>query len=256
MHMRTKASQRPARTSGPRGKDRLEPLKSSQAGTKGRGKLDLGGLVIDDPPPTALWAASSSSAGQGYNDDDPDANEDSSGPRAERRSPAAILGSKRIGEIVIPPTLDSAIEDAVASVDPHLIRQEYLQRLLPRTSKSAKARYEGNPDRREEKRREKMRVPAELVAQAATQLPRQFAAVRNVVEELERRLGKGWVDRAAESAWQARSSKAAKQAPSAQSTSTSADESAEETAREEGAASVPNAAGVVEYSAAMAPGLW
>jgi hypothetical protein len=37
-----------------------------------------------------------------------------------------------------------------------------------------------------------------VIAKAATFLPGEYAAVRNILEELERRFGRGWLDRAQE----------------------------------------------------------
>ncbi|RXK34662.1 3-methyl-2-oxobutanoate hydroxymethyltransferase [Tremella mesenterica] len=79
--------------------------------------------------------------------------------RPERRSPAAVLGSKRIGSVILPQALIDGVQ-----------REIYGEKseLLP-SSETA-------------------------LAKVAAILPGQYAVVRNILNELDKRLESGWMD--------------------------------------------------------------
>nr|XP_019047204.1 3-methyl-2-oxobutanoate hydroxymethyltransferase [Kwoniella bestiolae CBS 10118]OCF26134.1 3-methyl-2-oxobutanoate hydroxymethyltransferase [Kwoniella bestiolae CBS 10118] len=109
--------------------------------------------------------------------------------REERRSPAAVLGSKRIGVVVLPEALKNGIQRQIDLLDnPRTLRQSYLD--LP-SSPSQKTREE-KVDHRSSKPRKT--VESEL-AKAAGILPGEYGVIRNILEEMDRRLGTGWLER-------------------------------------------------------------
>ncbi|ORY31016.1 ketopantoate hydroxymethyltransferase-domain-containing protein [Naematelia encephala] len=113
--------------------------------------------------------------------------------REERRSPAAVIASKRIGQIILPDELGTRITDEIYDLDPHHVRRAYLNIVKTPTpaqpttlSKMLKLPGATKPDA--------------LIAKAATFFPGEFAAVRNVIEEMRRRLGQDWLATAAKTA--------------------------------------------------------
>lgn len=236
MHTRTKPSSRPERNVKPKEREQLEVLQHHDTPDESSASSSV--LRLSDP------------------------DNDEYIERFERRSPAAILGSKRIGEVILPSSLHAAISDAVASVDRHGMRQQYLQQLHPRTSKRAQAVRTGATTRRLEKKRDRSSVAEELVARATTQVPRHYAAVRNVVEELDRRLGSGWIERATDRAWEAaKDMKETERAVAAEGEPVNTAEGTEDGAADilvgdDSSAQNARPAGIVEFSSTMAPGLW
>ncbi|WWD00559.1 3-methyl-2-oxobutanoate hydroxymethyltransferase [Kwoniella sp. B9012] len=110
--------------------------------------------------------------------------------REERRSPAAVLGSKRIGVVVLPEALKNGIQRQIDQLDnPRTLRQSYLD--LP-SSPSGKMRDE-KVDHRSSKPRKT--IESEL-AKASAILPGEYGVVINIYEEMDRRLGKGWLEKA------------------------------------------------------------
>ncbi|WWC86944.1 3-methyl-2-oxobutanoate hydroxymethyltransferase [Kwoniella dendrophila CBS 6074] len=106
--------------------------------------------------------------------------------REERRSPAAVLGSKRIGVVVLPEALKNGIQRQIDQLDnPRTLRRSYLE--LP-SSPSGKIREE-KVDHRSSRPRKT--IESEL-AKAAGIMPGEYGVVRNVLEEMDRRLGKEW----------------------------------------------------------------
>ncbi|WVO16516.1 3-methyl-2-oxobutanoate hydroxymethyltransferase [Cryptococcus depauperatus] len=125
-------------------------------------------LIIDKPP-----AESREKDRAGYNGID----------RDERRSPAALLGSKRIGMVVLPEEMQKGIQQQIELLDnPRELRKSYLA--LPNTFSVA----QGKPERREG------RSPEMEVAKASAILPGEYGVVKNVLKELEKRLGREWLD--------------------------------------------------------------
>ncbi|WWC67921.1 3-methyl-2-oxobutanoate hydroxymethyltransferase [Kwoniella pini CBS 10737] len=110
--------------------------------------------------------------------------------REERRSPAAVLGSKRLGVVVLPQVMKDGIQRQIDQLDnPRTLRQSYLD--LPATA-SSRQRDE-KVDHRSSKPRKT--IESEL-AKAAGILPGEYGVVRNIFEEMNRRLGKGWLESA------------------------------------------------------------
>ncbi|KAK4684645.1 3-methyl-2-oxobutanoate hydroxymethyltransferase, partial [Tremellales sp. Uapishka_1] len=106
--------------------------------------------------------------------------------RDERRSPAAVLGSKRVGLVILPPQLVRGIEKQISETNPREIRDAFLSLLPPPGSSAPK------PSGRERKAQPHS-TPEVALAKAAAFLPGQYAAVRNILVELERRLGMDWM---------------------------------------------------------------
>ncbi|ODN85256.1 3-methyl-2-oxobutanoate hydroxymethyltransferase [Cryptococcus wingfieldii CBS 7118] len=127
------------------------------------------GLVIDEPPTDAR-----AKAGEEY---------DAYG-REERRSPAAVLGSKRLGMVVLPEEMRDGIQRQISMLDnPRDLRKSYLS--LPDMPLPANA-PKPNP------REKTFRTPEGELAKASAILPGEYSAVKNVLEEMERRLGSAW----------------------------------------------------------------
>jgi len=147
--------------------------------------------------------------------------------REERRSPATVLGSKRLGIAVMPEELVQGVQGIIdgesyfafvmssqapvpcwtrslgtqlyrerlvlmlarsfVEANPHVIRSSYLH---------LTTHFPSNPSQksalRDHRERRKRAEPEMAMAQAAGFLPGEYAAVRNVVEEMGRRLGGGW----------------------------------------------------------------
>ncbi|RSH92152.1 hypothetical protein EHS25_008567 [Saitozyma podzolica] len=102
--------------------------------------------------------------------------------REERRSPAAVLGSKRLGLVVLPDQLAEAVQNEINENDPREVRQAFLSLLTSSQSRAKK---------------DKLQVtPGLALGRAAALLPGEYAAVRNVIEEMERRLGDDWLVKA------------------------------------------------------------
>ncbi|WVQ98051.1 3-methyl-2-oxobutanoate hydroxymethyltransferase [Kwoniella sp. CBS 9459] len=141
--------------------------------------LEAHGLVIEDPSGDGIDFARSE--------------EDSGWPdfekREERRSPAAVLGSKRVGVVVLPEEMKTGIQQQIDHLDnPRQLRESYLS--LPKGPQAGKGK-DSRVDHRSGKPR---RTTESELAKAAGVLPGEYGVVRNVFEELSRRLGKDWVD--------------------------------------------------------------
>ncbi|EIW71277.1 hypothetical protein TREMEDRAFT_42713 [Tremella mesenterica DSM 1558] len=97
--------------------------------------------------------------------------------RPERRSPAAVLGSKRIGSVILPQALIDGVQREIYAGDPRTVRKTFLDLL------------ESSP------RKSKLLPSSETaLAKVAAILPGQYAAVRNILNELDKRLESGWMD--------------------------------------------------------------
>ncbi|WVF69805.1 3-methyl-2-oxobutanoate hydroxymethyltransferase [Kwoniella sp. CBS 6097] len=109
--------------------------------------------------------------------------------REERRSPAAVLGSKRVGVVVLPEEMKTGIQKQIDQLDnPRQLRESYLS--LPKGPQAGKGK-DSRVDHRSGKPR---RTFESELAKAAGVLPGEYGVVRNVFEELSRRLGNDWVD--------------------------------------------------------------
>lgn len=119
--------------------------------------------------------------------------------RDERRSPAAIFATKRIGMVVLPYEMTSAIQTQVDShPDRALLRQSYLSTLPingsnpgPRAHQPSSLQQALAPPSEKPIRAGKKNAitPLSALVSAVTDLPGEFAAVKNVLAELEGRLG-------------------------------------------------------------------
>ncbi|KAJ9126064.1 hypothetical protein QFC24_002336 [Naganishia onofrii] len=89
--------------------------------------------------------------------------------REERRSPAAVFGNKRIGSVVLPEKLQEAIQQ---QIDDHLNHSKDTSSSSSPTS-----------------RRKTAVTPLSALVSAAVDLPTQYSVVRNVIREVERRIG-------------------------------------------------------------------
>lgn len=126
-----------------------------------------------------------------------DLEEDGGGARDPRRSPAAIFGSKRIGMVILPPDLVSSIQRRVDEhEDPKLLRQAYLSQVTspnpsaPRMSSSLQDAISPASDSKQVRPGRKNAVtPLGALLSAVVDLPGEFSAVKNVLSELEVRLG-------------------------------------------------------------------
>jgi len=122
-------------------------------------------------------------------------------PKEARRSPATLIGSKRIGMTVLPEELVEGVSRAIdggsfmsrvtltSDVDPRYVRRQFLQ-LREQRAKEPAAKKKKNLDVE----------PEMAVAVGAAFLPGEYAAARNVLEEMERRLGRDWLEKATEEA--------------------------------------------------------
>ena len=125
-------------------------------------------------------------------------------PREARRSPATLIGSKRIGMTTLPEELVEGVSAAIEGmffchlrlhislipdVDPRYVRRQFLQ-LREQRVKEPAAKKKKNFDVE----------PEMAVAVGAAFLPGEYAAARNVLEEMERRLGRDWLEKAGEEA--------------------------------------------------------
>ncbi|WVR04628.1 3-methyl-2-oxobutanoate hydroxymethyltransferase [Kwoniella sp. DSM 27419] len=120
--------------------------------------------------------------------------------REERRSPAAVLGSKRIGVVVLPEELKNGIQSQINQLDnPRQLRESYMS--LPKSSASKGKDHK--VDHRSDKRNPRRTFESEL-AKAAGVLPGEYGVVRNIMQEMRTRLGNDWLDRAADQAQAAR----------------------------------------------------
>ncbi|WWD21480.1 3-methyl-2-oxobutanoate hydroxymethyltransferase [Kwoniella shandongensis] len=151
----------------------LAEPQSSSSSSGGMKPTHHFGLIIDEPP---------TNSGEGEGGDG------SAYKREERRSPAVVLGSKRLGVVVLPEEMKRGIQRQIDEhEDPRQIRLSYLN--LPASSPRARDR-ETKHDHRSGKPRKTLE--GEL-AKAAGVLPGQYGVVRNVMEEMERRFGTGWL---------------------------------------------------------------
>ncbi|GMK53899.1 hypothetical protein CspeluHIS016_0104850 [Cutaneotrichosporon spelunceum] len=95
--------------------------------------------------------------------------------REERRSPAVILGNKKIGMVVLPEALTEGIQDAIeATEDKKHVRYAYLELLEPVKEKSPGG---------------SRNMPQHAIARASAFLPAQYGAIYNVLAELDKRVG-------------------------------------------------------------------
>ncbi|OXG74970.1 3-methyl-2-oxobutanoate hydroxymethyltransferase [Cryptococcus neoformans Gb118] len=133
-------------------------------------RIEESDLVIDDSP-------------EGYNSASEREYYDFG--REERRSPAAVLGSKRLGMVVLPEEMQRGIQRQIDLMDnPRDIRKSYLALpSVPTPISVAKS----------ERRDKPYRTPEGELAKASAILPGEYGAVKNVLEELERRLGREWL---------------------------------------------------------------
>ncbi|WRT64791.1 3-methyl-2-oxobutanoate hydroxymethyltransferase [Kwoniella shivajii] len=175
----------------------MGPKRSLKSTSKGKGKMTIPDLeLVDDSHPSS--SKSQHKFGLIVEDldeldsskyDEEEVGEFDFSRREERRSPATVLGSKRVGVVVLPDHLKNGIQRQIDQLDnPRTLRQSYLS--LP--SSSSRRSREEKVDHRSSRPRKT--VEGEL-AKAAGILPGEYGVVRNVFEELERRLGKGWLDR-------------------------------------------------------------
>ncbi|ORX38824.1 ketopantoate hydroxymethyltransferase-domain-containing protein [Kockovaella imperatae] len=96
--------------------------------------------------------------------------------REERRSPAAVMGSKRIGAVALPREMERGIQLMLNSADGFKVRNHYREMVSkPYTSHI--------------RRKTRSSIPEDEMpmAKAAAFLPGEYAAVRNVLEEMTRR---------------------------------------------------------------------
>jgi hypothetical protein len=137
-------------------------------------------------------------------------------PREERRSPAAVFGSKRIGLEVVPRRMEENIQSEINSLcslfiyttlslfppptllcftcnkylklmsdhHPREIREAFL------TSLTASSKQKSKPGRYNDP----SKATSAALARAATALPGDYAVMSNIVRELDMRLGKDWLD--------------------------------------------------------------
>ncbi|CAK9780945.1 hypothetical protein CC85DRAFT_327441 [Cutaneotrichosporon oleaginosum] len=95
--------------------------------------------------------------------------------REERRSPAALMGTKKIGMVVLPEALTQGIQDAIeATEDKKHVRYAYLELIEP-----VKEKAPGGS----------RNLPQHAIARASAFLPAQYGASYNVLAELEKRVG-------------------------------------------------------------------
>ncbi|BEJ14908.1 hypothetical protein CspHIS471_0406750 [Cutaneotrichosporon sp. HIS471] len=95
--------------------------------------------------------------------------------RSSRRSPATILGSKKIGMVVLPDALVEGVQDAIeATEDKKHVRYAYLELLEPVKEKSPGG---------------SRNMPQHAIARASAFLPAQYGATYNVLAELDKRVG-------------------------------------------------------------------
>lgn len=117
--------------------------------------------------------------------------------RDPRRSPAAIFGSKRIGMVVLPDELVLSVQSRIDEhEDPKLLRQAYLSQVTssnpsaPRMSSSLQDAMSPASDSKQVPPGKKNAVtPLGALVAAAVDLPGEYSAVKNVLSELEVRLG-------------------------------------------------------------------
>jgi hypothetical protein len=139
-------------------------------------------------------------------------------PREERRSPAAVFGSKRIGLEVVPRRMEENIQSEINSMSPlssvssvtlspvpftpivcftcnkylklmsdhhpREIREAFLTSLSPSSKQKSKPGRYNDPSK----------ATSAALARAATSLPGDYAVMSNIVRELNMRLGKDWLD--------------------------------------------------------------
>ncbi|KAK8847388.1 3-methyl-2-oxobutanoate hydroxymethyltransferase [Kwoniella newhampshirensis] len=167
------------------------PYPETAKSNDGPSTHDLG-LVIDQGPQNLSSSSNSTPSKKQYglrnDDEDEMVGEQVYTRREERRSPAVVLGSKRLGAVVLPDEMKRGIQRQIDEhEDPRQIRLSYLS--LPASSPRARDR-----DTKHDHRSGKSRKTFEgELAKAAGVLPGQYGVVRNVMEEMERRFGKGWL---------------------------------------------------------------
>ncbi|KAJ9118646.1 hypothetical protein QFC22_003866 [Naganishia vaughanmartiniae] len=119
--------------------------------------------------------------------------------REERRSPAAVFGTKRIGSVILPEKLQEAIQQQIDSTeDKKILRQAYLSYHTARTSPSGSNQHQSSSlqdhlnnskDTSSSPRRKTAVTPLSALVSAAVDLPAQYSVVRNVIREVEKRIG-------------------------------------------------------------------
>lgn len=139
--------------------------------------------------------------------------------REERRSPAAVFGSKRIGSVVLPEQLLDSIQREIDGKsfsyyqsrhfdahiptaghdDKKLLRQAYLSQQTSKFSSSNSSPHlssslqshlhHENSESCSSGRRKSAVTPLSALVSAAVDLPTEYAVVRNVVREVEARIG-------------------------------------------------------------------
>lgn len=122
-------------------------------------------------------------------------------PREERRSPAAVFGSKRVGLEVVPTRMEENIQSEINSMSlnlysilpwrelivdhhPREIREAFLSSLTTSTKQRSKPGRYNDPSK----------ATSLALAKASTALPGDYAVMSNIVRELDLRLGKEWLD--------------------------------------------------------------
>ncbi|KAJ9101137.1 hypothetical protein QFC21_003355 [Naganishia friedmannii] len=122
--------------------------------------------------------------------------------REERRSPAAVFGTKRIGSVVLPEKLQDAIQQQIdATEDKKILRQAYLSHETVRASPSGNSQHQSSSlqDHLNHSkdsspsssfpRRKTAVTPLSALVSASVDLPTQYSVVRNIIREVERRIG-------------------------------------------------------------------
>ncbi|WVQ83226.1 3-methyl-2-oxobutanoate hydroxymethyltransferase [Cryptococcus sp. DSM 104549] len=152
----------------------LADLPPAQEGvTLDLSELEQLGLVIDKPPQKTA-----------------DEEHEEEMFREEKRSPAAILGSKRIGTVTLPEEMKDAIQWQVSQHgNPRDLRNSYLA--LPKGPNANGTKTQG-----QEKSTKVFKTFETELAKTAAILPGEYGAVRNVMGELEQRLGRNWREQA------------------------------------------------------------
>ncbi|KAI1794008.1 Rsm22-domain-containing protein [Ganoderma leucocontextum] len=138
-----------------------------------------------DPDPTVDYLTSA----------ELDAQDDSLGRKEARKSPAAAFGSQRIGAIVLPLDLQSAISQIVADSDKPTLHQDAKRLFTSETAAGEEwnSTYDMHYKSGKEAGRHALR---DATAFATVALPSHYSAIYAVFEQLKGRLGPDWqVDR-------------------------------------------------------------
>jgi hypothetical protein len=122
-------------------------------------------------------------------------------PREERRSPAAVFGSKRLGLETIPRRMEENIQseiDSQPNLQACLIQAELITDHHPREIREAFLSTFDPPSKSRSKSRSKKyddQGPSLALAKAATALPGDYAVMSNIMREIKGRLGDGWLSK-------------------------------------------------------------